>query len=95
MSDHVVTSTVFQTTSNDTWGDYLAPAVVDTQLAKYSATKQGGLSDEVCNILGWLRLPSNDTMLKKNGDPSNGPTSAHYELVFLVSRGHMLALIVP
>jgi hypothetical protein len=92
MSDHPISSAIYQTTSNNTWLTHLDPAVVNQEIGFWAATKQGGLSGQVANILGWLRLPSNDSVLRQSGDPSNGPTSAHYEFVFLVSRKHTLFL---
>jgi hypothetical protein len=41
------------------------------------------LTDIHRNQIGWLRLPEDDPMIKKHGDPSSGLTSAHYELVFV------------
>jgi hypothetical protein len=32
--------------------------------------------------MGWLRLPKNDPVIKKYGDPTAGPTSSHYEVIF-------------
>jgi hypothetical protein len=80
MSDHVFLSNVFNTTSNDTWINYINS---DASKRKWKSTRQGPLSDPPANTVGWMRLPAGDSMLQQHGDPSTGPTSSHWE--FLVS----------
>ncbi len=37
--------------------------------------------------LGWLRIPANDSAFRGTPDPSAGPLSPHYELLFAVRGG--------
>jgi choline dehydrogenase-like flavoprotein len=92
MSDHVLLVNVFTTTSSDTWANYINPTVLQQQKSSWETTRQGPLSDPPANTVGWMRLPADDNLIEKHGDPSTGPTSAHWE--FLVSvRRHPLPRI--
>ncbi|KAM5535602.1 hypothetical protein V8D89_010769 [Ganoderma adspersum] len=37
------------------------------------------------NQIGWLRIPDDDPVWETEEDPSAGPTSPHYELLFKAS----------
>jgi hypothetical protein len=52
------------------------------ELPHWQATRQGPLADTNSNLVGWLRVPDNDPIFDKYHDPSTGPTSAHFELLF-------------
>lgn len=53
---------------------------------EWNTTGQGLFVDGPGNQLAWLRLLNNDTIFKQFADPSAGPTSAHYEMIFSVSQ---------
>jgi choline dehydrogenase-like flavoprotein len=82
MSDHHLVAGAFSVNTNLTIGSVLAPSTFNAELAQWNKTKQGPLSWTITNNLGWLRLPSNDSVLRSVGDPSAGPTSGHYELIW-------------
>ena len=44
----------------------------------------GPLTSSFGNHMAFLRLPEGDQQTEKFGDPSAGPISGHYELLFLV-----------
>jgi hypothetical protein len=104
-SDHVGVPNIFYVNSNNTYDDHLAPDVLDAELAYWNRTQRGPLSYTLGyelfhpvydaanfvhrNTIGWLRLPKDDPVLNKAGDPSPGPTSAHYELIFSDGRSFL------
>ncbi|KAJ7045892.1 aryl-alcohol oxidase-like protein [Mycena alexandri] len=49
---------------------------------EWNSTKTGPLADSASSQLGWLRLPPNSSVLQNFSDPSAGPLSAHFELLF-------------
>lgn len=84
MSDHPFVPNVWSVNSNDTFQRHTAAAVLPAELALWNATGAGPLSWTLMNHVAWLRLPENDPIFKNYTDPSNGPTSAHHELLFSV-----------
>jgi choline dehydrogenase-like flavoprotein len=85
MSDHVLLPNKFQVHANDTFNTVEEPANLAPALAQWEKTHDGPVSDSGFRQLAFLRVPSNNTLFKKHADPSAGPTSAHYELAFVVS----------
>ncbi|TFK37738.1 aryl-alcohol-oxidase from pleurotus Eryingii [Crucibulum laeve] len=57
------------------------PNALNVALAQWTANRTGVLSSTGGNHIGFFRVPSNSSLLK-NGDPSGGPTSAHFELAW-------------
>lgn len=55
------------------------------QLLEWQTNQTGPLVNGIVDLLGWLRLPQNNTIFRNVGDPTAGPNTAHYELVFQVS----------
>ena len=53
-------------------------------LQEWEDERQGLMTSNVGNNLGWLRLSTDDPIWKTERDPSAGPTSPHYELIFQV-----------
>ena len=53
-------------------------------LQEWQNERQGLMTSNAVNHLGWLRLPANDSIWKTEQDPSAGPTSPHYEFLFQV-----------
>jgi hypothetical protein len=70
--------------SNSTFQTYLNASVVNSQIAQWSATHQGPLANGITSSIAWLRLPPKDPIFQRYPDPTPGPTSAHYELIFCV-----------
>ena len=85
MSDQAHLSSVWYVNSNDTFQDHLAPDRIAAEIAQWNVTHMGPLTPATAQHIGWLRLPKNDTIFQTYRDPSPGPTSAHYELLFVVS----------
>jgi choline dehydrogenase-like flavoprotein len=46
------------------------------------ATRDGPLAKTSADTWGFMRLPDNDAVMARTGDPSAGPTSAHTEILF-------------
>ncbi|KAI0053606.1 GMC oxidoreductase [Auriscalpium vulgare] len=84
LQDHVVLPNVFTVNtsySNDDlrWNDTLFAA----NLAQWDAEKNGPFATGPSASVGWLRLPSNSSILAAvTTDPSSGPHSPHIEFVF-------------
>lgn len=55
------------------------------QLLEWQTSGTGPLVNGIVDLLGWLRLPTNNTIFQDVSDPAAGPNTAHYELVFQVS----------
>ncbi|KAI0041583.1 GMC oxidoreductase [Auriscalpium vulgare] len=51
-------------------------------LSQWQSSRTGEFVLGPANQLGWLRLPSNASIFDNTTDPSAGPTSGHYELIF-------------
>ena len=83
MSDHVWLGNAWQIDSNQTFDTELAPDALPQNIQEWNRTHQGLLSWTMGNQMAWLRLPQNDTIIQTHGDPSPGPTSAHYEFIWL------------
>jgi choline dehydrogenase-like flavoprotein len=56
------------------------------QLSQWITNGTGPLVSGASNQIGWLRLPSNSSIFNNVADPSAGPTSGHFELLFSVSH---------
>jgi choline dehydrogenase-like flavoprotein len=85
LTDHVLLSNVYAVNSNGTYDAiFRDSAVRDRLIAQWMATKNGPLAGGVTNHLGWLRLPRNASIFRTVKDPSAGPNSSHWEIIFLV-----------
>ncbi|TFK37731.1 aryl-alcohol oxidase-like protein [Crucibulum laeve] len=58
------------------------PNALTNALAQWTANRTGVLSSIGSNHIGFFRLPDNSPVIKKYGDKSAGPGSAHYELAW-------------
>jgi len=85
MSDHAFLSGAWYVNWNDTWEDNLAPDRIAAEITQWNATHKGPLSYALTQHIAWLRLPKNDSIFQTYRDPTPGPTSAHYELIPIVS----------
>ena len=82
LTDHVLLGNAWRVNNNETFDSYLAPDVLPQKIQEWNQTHQGPLSWTVTNQMAWLRLSQNDTIIQTHGDPSPGPTSAHYQLIW-------------
>ena len=82
MTDHVFLVNSWQLFANETIETYLAPDALPQNIQEWNRTHQGPLSGSFVNQMAWLRLPENDTIIQAHGDPTVGPTSAHFELIW-------------
>ena len=82
MSDHVLLGNPWLINSNETFDPYFAPDVLPQQIQEWNRTHQGPLSWTLASLMAWLRLLQSDTIIQTHGDPSPGPTSAHYQFIF-------------
>ncbi|PPQ90236.1 hypothetical protein CVT25_012995 [Psilocybe cyanescens] len=57
------------------------------QLLEWQTSGTGPLVNGIVDLLGWLRLPTNNTIFQDVSDPAAGPNTAHYELVFQNAAG--------
>ncbi|KAJ7049723.1 aryl-alcohol-oxidase from pleurotus Eryingii [Mycena amicta] len=84
LSDHPlfpVTWTVNST--NGTFDPIFQNTDVFTQvLTQWTNTKTGRVGAEPITQLGWLRVPDNSSIFQTFPDPSAGPNTAHFELLF-------------
>ncbi|KAF7315923.1 Alcohol oxidase [Mycena indigotica] len=51
-------------------------------IAQWQTTKTGRLVNDVLSQIAWLRVPDNSSIFERFADPSAGPNTAHYELLF-------------
>jgi len=82
MTDHVLLGNPWRVDTNDTFDNYLAPNVLPQQIQEWNQTHQGPLSWTVANQMAWSRFPQNHPIIQAYGDPSPGPTSAHYQFIW-------------
>ncbi|KAI0067079.1 aryl-alcohol oxidase-like protein [Artomyces pyxidatus] len=83
LQDHPLLSSPFTVNSTATF-DAISqnPSLVGDLLNQWETSKTGEFTLGPANQLGWLRLPSSSSIFKSVPDPSAGPTSGHYELIF-------------
>jgi choline dehydrogenase len=85
LTDHVLLSKVCAVNSNETHDPILRDSAVrDRLIAQRLATKNGPLAGGLANHIGWLRLPRNASIFRTVKDPSAGPRSSHWEIIFAV-----------
>lgn len=51
----------------------------------WDTAKAGPFAGNIVNQLGWFRLPKNAPIFQKYPDPSSGPNSGHFEMLYGVS----------
>lgn len=86
LQDHALLTSNWEVNATFTWDDVNRNTTLLGELvAEWEANKTGIVSAGATLQIGWLRIPDNDTIFETYEDPSAGPTSAHYELVFVVS----------
>ena len=82
MTDHVLLGNAWRVNNDETFESHLAPDILPQKIQEWDQTYQGPLSWTLANQMAWMRLPQNDTIIQTHGDPSPGPTSAHYQFVW-------------
>ncbi|KAG6876323.1 hypothetical protein C0992_013370 [Termitomyces sp. T32_za158] len=83
MADHPLLGNGFSVNSTDTFDIFFQNTTVRAEDIEFWEDKgQGFLVDTIASHLAFIRLPSDDPIFKTNVDPSAGPRSPHYELLF-------------
>lgn len=82
LSDHVQLANSWKVNNNDTHQTYLNPAVLPQEIQQWNQTHQGPLSWALLSQMAFLRFPEDNPLIKTYGDPSTGPTSAHYQFIW-------------
>ncbi|KAJ7745458.1 alcohol oxidase [Mycena maculata] len=83
LTDHPLVRLSWLVDSTDTFDDLNRNATLAAEdLAQWNDTRTGPLADPITSQLGWLRLPDDSPVLQGILDPSAGPLSAHFELLF-------------
>ncbi|KAJ6494581.1 alcohol oxidase [Mycena sanguinolenta] len=81
LTDHSLLFLQFLVNSTATWDTTTRNATLATEeFTEWDTSRTGPLVDNPLSHMGWLRL--NSSQLTGYTDPSAGPTSAHYELIF-------------
>ena len=104
MQDHPLLTTNFQVSSNDTLDNLTLNLTYQAeQLNLWVTNKTGDFTLGACNQWAWQRLPEDDQVFNTVEDPSAGPTSPHYQLIWsdlyiafsggAFPEGHFLTLI--
>jgi hypothetical protein len=84
MSDHTLLPNAWYVNSNATYDNIRRNATVrEAMISEWNTTKTGPLTWTIHDFVGFLRVPETDAIWKTNVDPSLGPTSAHFELLFV------------
>ena len=61
------------------------PSQIGAALAQYNTDATGTLASScLINTIGFLRIPSNDSIWQRFPDPAVGPNSPHYVFAFVV-----------
>ncbi|KAF7376529.1 GMC oxidoreductase [Mycena sanguinolenta] len=83
LTDHSLIFLSFLVNSTGTWEDAERNATLAAeQLAQWNTTRTGPLVDSPTPQIGWLRVPDNSSIFEQFPDPSAGPNTPHYELIF-------------
>lgn len=87
LQDHAFVPLQWDVNSNNTFDNLVEdPNQLAAAHAQWVANHTGPLADNpVMNHIGFLRLPANNSVIQRFGDPSAGPNSPHYEIAFGVS----------
>ena len=83
MTDHVMLTNPWRVNDSETFDSHLAPDVLPQEIEEWNRTHQGPLSWSMMNQMAWMRLPKDDPIIRTYGDPTPGPTSAHYQFIWV------------
>ncbi|KAJ7121675.1 aryl-alcohol-oxidase from pleurotus Eryingii [Mycena epipterygia] len=82
LTDHPILFMGFLVNSNNTYETLERnPSVLAAALQQWNTTRSGPLVDSLFSHLGWLRV-QNTSIFKTAPDPSAGPNTPHFELIF-------------
>jgi len=82
-TDHPMNTLFFRVKQNTTTDPILQdPTVASQAFAQWMTTRDGPLAKVAGNTWGFMRLPDDDSVLVRSGDPAAGPSSAHTEMLF-------------
>lgn len=84
LSDHLLIPNVFQVTGSNLDGLQRNETLEAQALTQWTSTRMGPFANSVANTYGFLRLPSNSSILAGITDPAAGPNSPHFEMIFTV-----------
>ena len=82
MTDHVSLTNPWRVNNGEPFDAHLAPDILPQEIEEWNRTHKGPLSWGVLNQMAWMRLPQDDPIIQTHGDPSPGPTSAHYQFIW-------------
>ncbi|KAF7357723.1 Pyranose dehydrogenase [Mycena venus] len=83
LSDHSFLRSSWLVNSTKTFDNLERNATLAAEaLEEWTTTKTGPLVDSITSQIGWLRLPNNSSILQNFPDPSSGPLSPHFEMLF-------------
>ena len=84
MTDHVFLSNSWQVNNNDTINSDISAEHLPQNMQEWNETNphKGPLSWTIGNQMAWMRLPENNEIIQTYGDPSVGPTSAHFQIIW-------------
>jgi len=83
MSDHVLLANMWNVNNPNTYDSiFRSPNLINANLAQWISNKTGPFAGSVANHIGWFRLPSTASIFKTTPDPSAGPKSSHFEMLF-------------
>jgi choline dehydrogenase-like flavoprotein len=86
LSDHAfIPNPYVSPHATEAYSAWLKADKVGQYIKEWEEKGTGPLTSSIGNHMAFLRLPESDEHLQKYGDPSAGPTSPHFELLFVVS----------
>lgn len=94
LQDQPIMSNYWMVNSNKTQDDLLrSPSLLSADLTQWMKTKTNLFGNPPTTTLAFLRLPDNASVFEDFSDPSAGPTSPHFEMLFAVSFRRFLTFI--
>lgn len=85
LHDHPMIPSQFFANSTDTFDTIQQNMTLFNELlAEWTNNGTGQFVDGLSNLIGWLRLPDAVFARENFSDPSAGPCSAHYEMIYSV-----------
>ncbi|KAF5343168.1 hypothetical protein D9758_017052 [Tetrapyrgos nigripes] len=102
LREHAMLVGIYNVNSNMTSDDLLrSPALQQQALEQWQNNRTGRFADSASNVLGFMRIP--DGQLNGAQDPTSGPHTPHFELLFadnfvgvldpLPEQGHFITVV--
>ncbi|KAK7005869.1 pyranose dehydrogenase [Favolaschia claudopus] len=83
LSDHPVVRMSWLVNSTNTFDNAERnETLASEELQEWITFKNGPLADSTTSQIGWIRLPKTSAILQNFTDPSAGPLSPHFEMLF-------------